>query len=87
VPEKFNSIGIKLAKRAGVAVVPLALKTDAWAPGKFLKDFGPIDPSRKVHFAFGEPVSVEGSGREQHETVVAFIQGKLEEWNKEENGE
>lgn len=82
-PEKFNSIGIKLAKRAGVPVVPLALKTDAWAPGKFLKDFGPINPAIKVHFIFGEPVTVEGSGREQHLHVVQFIQCKLDEWEQE----
>ena len=30
----FNSIGVKLARRAGVPIVPLALKTDAWGQGK-----------------------------------------------------
>jgi len=84
VPEKFNSMGIKLAKRAGVPVVPLALKTDAWAPGRFLKDFGPVDPARKVHFAFGEPVAVEGSGRGQHDQVIGFIQKKLNQWESQE---
>ena len=83
VPEKFNSIGIKLAKRASVPVVPIALKTDAWEPGSILKDFGPIDPSRKVHFAFGEPLEIEGSGREQHEEIIRFIQGKMEGWENE----
>lgn len=83
MPEKFNSIGIKLAKRAEVAVVPVALKTDAWVPGRILKDFGPIVPSRKVHFSFGEPVTVEGSGREQHDHVVMFIKNNLEKWGKE----
>jgi 1-acyl-sn-glycerol-3-phosphate acyltransferase len=83
VPEKFNSIGIKLAKRAQVPVVPLALKTDAWAPGRLIKDFGPVDPKRKVHFAFGEPLAVKGNGREQHEEVIEFIRAKLEEWEQE----
>ncbi len=31
--DQFNTIGIKLAKRAGVPVVPIALKTDAWGNG------------------------------------------------------
>jgi len=29
-PEEFNSLGVKLAKKAGVQVVPIALKTDFW---------------------------------------------------------
>ena len=32
--ENFNSMGIKLAKRAGVLVVPLALMTDFWSEGR-----------------------------------------------------
>jgi len=80
-PEEFNTLGIKLARRAGVPVVPVALKTDAWGVGKlFLKDFGKIDPSRRVHFAFGEPMTVSGRGDEEHEAVVRFISSKLLEW-------
>ena len=33
-PEQFNTIGVKLAKRAGVPIVPVALKTDAWGNGR-----------------------------------------------------
>ena len=40
-PAHFNTIGVKLAKRAGVPVIPVALKTDAWGNGNLLKDFGP----------------------------------------------
>lgn len=79
-PEQFNTIGVKLAHRAGVPVVPLALLTDAWGNGKRFKDVGKIDPSRKVHLAFGEPLRVEGRGAQEHERVIAFIQGRLEEW-------
>lgn len=79
-PEEFNSIGIKLAQKTGVPVVPLALLTDAWGNGKRLKDFGKIDPSRTVHLAFGEPMVVAGRGSAEHEAVIAFIQGKLKEW-------
>lgn len=79
-PEGFNSIGIKLAKRAGVPVVPLALKTDAWGNGKLIKDFGKIDPNKNIHFSFGMPMTVKGNGRDQHEVVVRYIQDKLNSW-------
>ncbi|MBF0505717.1 MAG: 1-acyl-sn-glycerol-3-phosphate acyltransferase [Nitrospirae bacterium] len=79
-PAAFNTIGIKLAKKAGVPVIPIALKTDAWGNGKHLKDFGRIDPSKKVHFAFGEPLSVKGNGAGEHQRIIEFISGKLKEW-------
>lgn len=79
--ELFNSIGVKLAKKAGVPVVPLALKTDAWgANKKILKDMGKIDPALKVYFCFGEPMVIEGRGNEQHEAITAFIVQKLKAW-------
>jgi 1-acyl-sn-glycerol-3-phosphate acyltransferase len=82
-PSEFNSLGTKLASRAGVPIVPLALKTDAWGNGKYVKEFGPLDIMKKVHFAFGEPINVEGRGNDAHEKVVRFIQERLEEWSKE----
>ena len=78
----FNTIGIKLAKRAGVPVVPVALRTDAWGNGRCLKDFGRMDPSRPVHFAFGEPLRIEDRGNEEHHEVIAFIRNKLDEWRE-----
>ena len=79
-PAKFNSIGVKLAKRANVPIVPLALLTDAWGNGKYLKDFGKIDPTRGIHFAFGKPMWVQGRGADEHQKIIAFISGKLHEW-------
>ena len=79
-PASFNSIGIKLAKRAQVPVVPLALKTDAWSNGARLKDFGKIDPAKVVRFAFGEPLWVQGSGAAEHHQVVEFIREHLMSW-------
>ena len=81
-PSQFNSIGIKLARRAGVPVVPVALKTDTWGKGSIIKDFGPIRPEREVHICFGEPLEVTGSGRDEHEAIIRFIQGKLDEWGE-----
>jgi len=81
-PDQFNSIGVKLARRASAPVVPIALKTDAWEKGSLAKDFGPIKPDRKVHICFGEPITVSGSGKEEHEQIVRFIREKLEEWKE-----
>lgn len=83
---EFNTIGIKLAKRANVPVVPIALLTDAWGNGKLIKDFGRIDPKKKVHFAFGEPMTIQGRGDEEHEKIVAFITTKLREWGGQIKG-
>ncbi|TWT55116.1 2-acyl-glycerophospho-ethanolamine acyltransferase [Rubripirellula amarantea] len=78
--DQFNSIGVKLAMRAGVPVVPIALKTDAWRNGKRIKDIGPIDPSKTVRFAFGEPMAITNRGAQQHQLVVDFIETKLSQW-------
>jgi 1-acyl-sn-glycerol-3-phosphate acyltransferase len=79
-PSAFNSIGIKLAKRAQVPVVPVALKTDAWGNGRLFKDFGKIDPARVAHIAFGQPLLVQGSGAEEHQRVIDFIRENLRAW-------
>jgi 1-acyl-sn-glycerol-3-phosphate acyltransferase len=79
-PGKFNSLGIKLAKRCNFPVVPFALKTDAWSLGKRLKDFGPIRPEKTVHFRFGGPMTVQASGKEEHAAIVEFIQKNLAAW-------
>jgi 1-acyl-sn-glycerol-3-phosphate acyltransferase len=79
-PKEFNTIGIKLAKRANVPVVPIALKTDAWGNGNMLKDFGKIDPSKKVYFSFGEPMTIKNRGVEEHDAIIAFIEAHLSRW-------
>jgi len=76
-PKAFNSIGIKLAKKAGVPVIPFALKTDAWGIGRWIKDLGKIDPSKRVRFWFGNPITVRGRGKDEHEAVLQFIMEKL----------
>jgi len=82
-PAQFNSIGIKLAVKSGAPVVPLALLTWAWSPGQLHKDYGPIIPSRTIHFAFGEPLQISGRGNAEHQQIIDFIQGKLGNWRKE----
>ena len=82
--KQFNSLGVKLAKRNDVYVVPLALLTDAWGNGKLIKEYGPIDSSRTVHFAFGEPFKVTSGGAEENQRVMDFIKSKLKEWGRPE---
>ena len=79
-PAEFNTIGVKLAQRAGAPVVPLALRTDAWGNGRRLKDFGRIDPRRVVRLAFGEPLRIRGRATEEHQAIIDFITGKLKQW-------
>lgn len=79
-PQKFNSLGVKLAKRCRVPIVPVALKTDAWGLGRRLRDIGRISPEKRIHICFGEPLTVGGSGKEEHARVVDFIASHLNAW-------
>lgn len=76
----FNSLGVKLAQRANVPVVPVALKTDFQGNGKIIKDMGPVDPSKTLYIKFGEPMFVEGKGQVIHQKIVAFISKNLTAW-------
>lgn len=80
--QAFNTIGVKLAKKAHVPLLPLALKTDAWGVGNLLKDYGPIRPEVPVRFSFGQPLTVNGQGKNEHEEVMEFIYWKLAGWSK-----
>ena len=76
----FNTLGVKLAFRAGVPVVPVAIKTDFHGNGKWIKDMGPIDPRQTLYFKFGKPLPVEGKSRDVHRQVVDFITQNLLAW-------
>jgi 1-acyl-sn-glycerol-3-phosphate acyltransferase len=77
---QFNSLGVKLARRARVRVVPMALKTDFWGNGKLLKDVGPLRRDRAVHMLFDAARAVEGNGAALHEEIVRFIEEHLAAW-------
>ena len=83
-PEKFNSIGIKLARRAGVPVVPFALKTDFLGNGKRFRDFGPVRLEREVWFEFGAARKVEGNGQALQQEIIEFIGTRLAQWRRRE---
>lgn len=76
----FNSLGVKLARHAGVPVVPVALKTDFQRNGKIIKDLGPVNPRKTLYLKFGEPMAVAGGGQATHQKVVEFIAGNLRTW-------
>jgi len=79
-PSLFNTLGEKLAKRAAVPVIPVAVKTDFWSPGTLIKDLGKIIPANDIHIAFGEPLDSSMNPQQQHGTVIDFISGKLRSW-------
>jgi 1-acyl-sn-glycerol-3-phosphate acyltransferase len=76
----FNTLAEKLAGRAGVPVVPLALRTDFFRPGRWVRDMGPVDPARPVHVRFGPAVATDARGHGSHEALVGFITACLREW-------
>jgi 1-acyl-sn-glycerol-3-phosphate acyltransferase len=98
-PSLFNSLGAKLARRANVPLVPLAIRTDFMGTGKLIRDLGPVQRSKPLRFQFGPAVPVTGNGRDAHQSVVNFITQRMVEWgvaidsadrpvrNPEENGE
>jgi 1-acyl-sn-glycerol-3-phosphate acyltransferase len=80
IPEQFTTAGVKMAKNLGVPIIPVALKTDICPKGKLIKDFGAIKLNRVVCFKFGEPITVEGTGKEAHQKVIDFIGQATSQW-------
>ena len=80
IPSEFNSLGVKLANKANVNVIPVAIKTDFWGHGKFLKDLGPIKRNKPIYMDFGKPMEIIGSGKEEHEKIIEFISSSLTKW-------
>ena len=80
---KFNTIGVKLAKRANVPVVPIALLTDAWAQGSLVKDFGKITYGKPIYFRFDKPIRVQDQCKEEHKYICDFIEENLKKWRSE----
>lgn len=81
-PKVFNSMGIKLAQKAKVQVVPIAIKSDFWGNGKRVKEFGKLHRDKTVYIEFGKPFSVTGNGKEDHEAVTKWIAERLDKWRR-----
>lgn len=85
-PRKFNSLGAKLAKRAGVPLVPFACKTDFAQLGRIraFKDLGPIDPSRPIRFSAGPILDPATTSQADIQTAcLEHIVGSLRAWGME----
>lgn len=82
IPEQFNTLGVKLAQKNGVRIVPMAIKTDFWANGSLHKDLGHLNRKEPVHIKFGAPMSISGNGKDAHQFCIDFIQQHLKTWNK-----
>lgn len=79
-PGQFNTLGEKLAKRAGVPIIPVAVKTDFWSPGKLIKDLGKIRPENDIHIDFGAPMDSAINPKQLHQAVIDTITEKLTRW-------
>jgi len=86
-PKEFNSLGIKLALRAGVRIIPIAVKTDFLKNGKAVPDFHTIHPENPVHIHVGEPLEIEGRGKKEHQMILDFLESHLSSWGVEIKGE
>ena len=82
-PPAFNSIGAKLARRAGVPVVPLCLATDFVRIGEWQRDlFSTVHPESTVRVACGEPVPPDVPQAEVQRRCIDFITSTLARWEK-----
>jgi 1-acyl-sn-glycerol-3-phosphate acyltransferase len=79
--EDFSTLGIKLAKKANVPIIPLALKTDAWGTNRLTKNFGAISPQLPVHIRFGQTIEIQGNGKEEHAQCMEFISKSFQEFS------
>jgi len=78
--KRFNSLGAKLAERANVPLVPIAVQSDFLETGKWIRDFGPVDPSRPIRFACGPVLMPTLGAKKMHEQSIAFISSCLTTW-------
>ncbi len=82
IPSEFNTLGTKLALKAGVDIIPVAIKTDFWGNGRFTGYLGPINRKKPIHIAFGEAIPVSGNGKNEHQYILNFIHDHLKTWNQ-----
>ncbi len=85
VDAQFNTIGAKLAKKAGVPLVPLAVKTDAWGIGDLVKELGPINVKSEALMRFFPPLYIRGSGHAEHKACREVIHRTFDWWQTRQN--
>jgi 1-acyl-sn-glycerol-3-phosphate acyltransferase len=82
VESQFNTIGLKIAQKNNVPIIPIAVKTDVWTNGKLVRDFGMIDTNNDIHISFGEIIKPEEINKDTNQKIIEFIKNKLTEWDK-----
>ena len=83
-PSTFNSLGTKLAKKAGVPVIPVAVSTDFLRIGKLHRDlFMTVHPESPVRIACGPVIPHTLSPADIQSQAIYFITSKLAEWQNE----
>ena len=80
---RFNSIAARLAAKAGVPLVPVALDTRFWGRpqakwGKWAQYIPLLRPQQTVRFAFGPPIL--GRIKQAQRQVLEFIGDKMRQW-------
>jgi hypothetical protein len=50
--------------------------------GKVIKELGPLDSKKYIYFKFGEPFAVTGTGKEENQKIIDFIETSLNEWSQ-----
>jgi len=78
--DHFNSLGVKLAQRSRVPVLPVAVKSDFQGIGRVFRDMGKVHRDQVVHFAIGPPMSVGDDAKAVHQAVIDVIGGNLRNW-------
>lgn len=79
-PAEFNSIAVKLAARAKVPLIPVALRTDFWENGRIVKELGRIFRDRKINISFGDPLLPTEDSRKNQEVLLKFVVDHLKSW-------
>lgn len=83
-PKSFNTLGVKLAKKAEVDIVPIAVLTDFARIGKKQRDLGmTIHPKSPVRISCGDIISHDLLPKEMNEKAIEFISNKLKGWESE----
>jgi 1-acyl-sn-glycerol-3-phosphate acyltransferase len=59
-------------QEAGVPVLPLALKTDAWGNGSLIKDYGSTAGTPRA-LRFGDPIRIRGAARTSTRMSWSFV--------------
>lgn len=77
---RFNSMAVKLAQAAGAPLVPVAVQTDFARVGRWMKDLGPVDPTRPVRIVCGPILSPDTPARELQRQCIDHIAGCLQAW-------